>query len=181
MPPIFASLVTPMTAEDGAAITGPLATETEIDFDAAELPRLSVAFNVIVSGASVPSVSLNVPSAAVTWPRVPEMVRFRPGPDTLAPPPLLADSTPCVSDSVTENVSPAVVPVSDRLTPAIVSGLATPTVTKAGAAITGRPFIVNPIEPGLATLPNPSVALSAIVSVPGLVSWSVSVPRAALT
>ena len=136
-------------------ITGPLATDTAIEPAAPVLPRLSVAFSAIVSGVSVLSVSLNVASAALTCASDPVMVRLKPPAETLPPCGAVADSAPCVSDKVTENVSPVVVPVSLRLTPAMVSGLPIPTVTAVGAAMTGRPFTVTPIVVGTGHIAEP--------------------------
>ena len=163
IPVIGLGCPTPTVALAGAASTGPFATATAIDA-LAPLPRVSVAVSPIVSAAVLASVSLNVPSAAFTCPRDPKIVRVVPEPDTLAPPTLLADRTPLVSVNTTLKVSPVVVPVSDRLTPAIAPGLPTPRANVVGAAITGAPFTVTMLDAAIAVLVNPSVALITMVS-----------------
>ena len=71
-PAIVAALLIPISCAPGTAMTGPFTTDTAIDFCTAALPtpdvlsRLSVAFTVIVSAASVESVSLSLATAAFT-------------------------------------------------------------------------------------------------------------------
>jgi len=155
MPAMAPVWPTPIVAAAGAVITGPLATATPIVCPVAALPRLSVAFTVIVSGATTLSVSLSVASAAFTSESEPLTDSdFDPLPPTLAPVARLTESRPSPSDSETVNVSLVVTPDSLRLTPAIASGLPTPVVTEAGAAITGSPFTVTAIEAVPAWLPN---------------------------
>jgi hypothetical protein len=180
-PEMALDLATPTVAVPGAASTGPLAAATVMLCAAAALPRLSVAFSVIVSDGVVPSVSLRVPRAKFTCVSEPLIVSVVPGPDTLAPPPVLADSTPLVSFTVTENVSFVVVPLSDRLTPETGAALPTPTLSVDGAAITGNPLTVTPTAPAIAVLPNPSVAFSVIEAAPVVASVSSKVASALCT
>ncbi len=101
-----------------------------------------------------------------------------PEPETPVP---VAESSPFVSASVTVKVSPVVVPVSDRLTPAIAVAWLTPAVSEVGAAMTGSPFTVTATCCWVAVLPKPSVAFSVIVSDPAVPSVSCSVARSAFT
>ena len=78
-PAIGLDLATPTVAVDGAASTGPFATDTEMVFATAALPKLSVAFTEIVSDGVVPSVSLSVSSAAFTCVNEPLIVKVVPG------------------------------------------------------------------------------------------------------
>ena len=103
----------------------PVAVTAIVVFVVVLLPRLSVAFSVMVSEPAVGSVSLSVPSAALTWASVPWMVRFLPAALTVAPPLPDADSVPLASLTVTVNVSAPVDPVSARLIPEIVVALLT--------------------------------------------------------
>ena len=176
---MVAAWFTPITAAPGTATTGPLATKTAIE-PLPLLPRLSSVISEIVSLASVLSVTLRVASAAFTCVSDPLIVRFTPAADTQPPPAADADSTPCVSASVTENVSPEVTPDSLKPTGVMAKGLAMPTVIAAGAARVGVPLMVSATEP-LPTLPNPSVALTWIVSVPLAACRSVRVASAAFT
>ena len=111
---------TPIVAAAGAAIEGvPLAgvTLTAIAFCAALLPKLSWAASVIVSAAVEASVSVSVPRSLFTCESEPVIVRLVvPEPDTPVP---VADRSPLASVKVTVKVSPAVLPLSDRLTPVI--------------------------------------------------------------
>src|SRR5580658_1362397 len=167
----------------GAVITGRPLTVIAVVVGVATLPKLSVALTVMVSEPGVPSVSLSVPRAVLTCVSEPLIVTLVPGPETLAPPALLADSTPCVSATVTVNVSPLVVvlPLSSRLPPGIEAALPTPIVSGVSAVITGRPLTVIAVVVGVATLPKLSVALTVMVSEPAVPSVSLSVPRAVLT
>ena len=145
------------------------------------LARLSVAFSAIVSAAVLPSVSLNVPSAEFTCVNDPVIVSVVPAFDTLAPPALLAESTPFVSLATTVKLSPAVVPLSATLTPGTAPALPTPSPSVDGAVITGTPFTVTATVAGLAVLPNPSLPASEIVSDPAVASLSVRLASAAPT
>ncbi len=75
------------------------------------------------------------------------MVRLVEADPVMVPPPpvadVLADSDPCESDSVTVKLSLVVLPLSDRLTPAIVVATPSPTVAVVGAAMTGSPLTVT--------------------------------------
>ena len=107
------------------AITGSPATVTSNVVAAAVLlPKPSVAVTVMLSVPAVPSVSVSVARSAFTSVSVPLMVRVVPGLDTVfpAPPVSVADSTPCVSASVTVKISPTVLPLSFKLTPGISVG-----------------------------------------------------------
>ena len=110
---------TPTVCAPGTAITGFPFTVTAMFLVAAVPPKLSVAFSVIGSEPTVPSVSTRVPSAALTLASNPLTVSVVPGPLTVAPFALPIDSTPVESVRVTVNVSPACAPASDRLTPAM--------------------------------------------------------------
>src|SRR5208282_1152591 len=101
-----------------------------------------------------------------------------PEPDTPGP---VIDNSPVVSASVTEKLSPVVVPLSERLTPEIDPDWPTPTVAADGAAITGTPSTVTAMVFAAAVLPKPSVAVSLMVSVGMVPSPSVSVASAAFT
>src|SRR5258706_253644 len=119
-------------------MTGRPLTVTAICFLAEVLPKLSLAFRLMVSAAwllfffndtaTTEFYSLSLPDALPIF--VPEPV--------IVPPPPEADRRPLVSCSVTVKVSPVVLPVSEMLTPEIASGLPTPTVVDAGAAMTGK-------------------------------------------
>ena len=77
----------------------------------------------------------------------------------------VADSTPIVSVSVTVKVSPAVLPLSARLTAGDRRRLADPDrLLGVGAVIAGTPFTVTSIVCCVAMLPKLSVAFSVIVS-----------------
>ena len=176
MPPIAPVLPMPTVAPPaGVPITGPFSTVTPIVCAAAAFPRLSVAVSAMLSSATVLSVSLSVPSCALTCAKLPLIVRLAvPCPPT--PTLLPTDSRPCVSASVTVKLSPLVVPPSDRLTPVIATGLPTPAVTAPGTDSTGSAFTVIPTLVGeTAALPNWSVAVTTMVSaaITELVSVSV--------
>ena len=146
------------------------------------MPKLSSAFSEIVSTARLLSVSLSDPRAAFTCVSVPLMVRVvLLEPVTVAPPPPEADSRPLVSVSVTVNVSLTVAPVSEMLTPEIVSDLPTPTVVVLGAAMTGGALTVTDIVCCVAVPPRPSAAFRKIVSPPGVLSVSVRLARSVFT
>ena len=157
-------------------------TLTAIDFGgAAALPKLSVAVTVIVS-ADVPASRLaSVARSAFTCASVPPIVRLcEPLPLTPVP---LADSAPAVSVTTTMKVSPLVVvlPVSDTLTPDTAVETPCATVADAGAAIEGVPFTVTATVCVPAVLPNPSVALTVRLSVPGVPLVSPRLASAVLT
>src|SRR5256885_12732774 len=99
----------------------------------------------------------------------------------MVPPPPEADNRPLVSVSVTVKVSPVVLPVSEMLTPDIASGLPTPTVVEAGAAMTGRPLTVTAIRFGADTLAHQSLAIIVIRLPLEKTSVSLSRPRGAFT
>ena len=94
-------------------------------------------------GRGVASVSVRVAEIAVTWESEPLIVRLVvPEPDTPVP---VADRSPLASVRVTVKVSPAVLPLSDRLTPAIALAWFCCTVADAGAVIAGSPLTVTAI------------------------------------
>ena len=101
-----------------------------------------------------------------------------PDPDTPCP---LADSRPCVSVSVTVNVSSPVLPLSARLTPAIAVAWLSAIVCAPGTVSTGPPLAVTAIVCVVARLPKLSFAVSVIGSDPLLGSVSLSVARSAFT
>src|SRR5208282_2018513 len=178
-PGIDADWPTPTVAADGAVITGSPLTVTAMVFAAAVLPKPSVAVSLMVSGDVVPSPSASVASAAFTWLSEPVTDRLEvPEPDTPGP---VIDNSPVVSASVTEKVSPVVVPLSERLTPEIDPDWPTPTVAADGAVITGTPSTVTTIVFAAAVLPKPSVAVSLMVSGDMVPSVSASVASAAFT
>ena len=155
MPPIAPVLPMPNVAPPvGVAITGPFSTVTPIVRAAAAFPRLSVAVSVMLSGATVLSVSLSVASCAFTCVRLPVIDRVA-VPCPVTPTTLPTDNRPFASASETVKVSPLVVPLSDRLTPVIAKALPTPAVTAPGTASTGSPFTVIPTLVGdTVALPN---------------------------
>ena len=135
----------------------------------------------MVSVPGVLSVSLSVPRAVLTAPSDPVIVTLLLSLFDTPAEPGVTVSSPSVSATMTVNVSPAVVPLSVRLPPGIRAALPTPIVSAVGAVITGSPFTVIVVVVCVATLPKLSVAFTVMVSVPGVLSVSLSVPRAVLT
>ena len=175
MLPMAPALPMPITAVDGAVMTGALATATAI-VPVPLLPKLSVATIPIVSDGETLSVLDSVARAAFTCTSEPLIV-------TLVVPLVLTDapsglptvSRPLVSDSTTVNVSPLVLPVSPTLMPPIAVALPADVEALAGAVTTGGPFTVTATLNGVpAALCVVSVALITIVSDPavGLLSFS---------
>src|SRR5665213_665543 len=115
-PPIAVALPTPMILAPGTAINGRPLTVTATVLAAAALPKLSVAWTVMVSLPAVPSVSERLARSVLSWVReMPLTVMLVPA--ALKP---VADKTPWVSLTVAEKVSgAAVLPVSETLTPVI--------------------------------------------------------------
>ena len=160
----------------GTVITGVLVAVTAIVFAAAALPKLSVAFTVIVSGPAVESVSDSVPNTlSTTKSELWIVTLFVPFPVIVPPKLLLIVSRPWVSVRVTVNVSgEPVLPVSDTLTPDIAVAPDNATVCGPGTAITGWAFTVTGTVCCVATLPKLSVAVSVRVSDAGPATGSLS-------
>ena len=104
---------------------------------------LSLTLIAIASEGVAASSSERLASAALTCASVPTIASVvLPFEDvTVAPPALLADSTPCISATLAVNVSPSVVGVSATLTPPIAAACPTPSVIAAGALINGVPDV----------------------------------------
>src|SRR5208337_711031 len=181
-PAIAPGCPTPTVAAAGAVIEGVpdcAVTLTAIDCGAALLPKLSPALSVIVSAAVAASASGRVARSLLTCASEPVIERLVvPDPDTPLP---LADSLPLASASVTVKLSPAVLPLSDRLTPEIALAWFCATVAVVGAATTGSPLTVTAIVAAVALPPLLSLALSAIVSDGVVASASVRVARSLST
>src|SRR5665213_1126472 len=176
-PPIAAALPTAMVLAAGAAINGRPLTVTATVLAAAALPKLSVAWTVMVSLPAVPSVSERLARSVL------RVLRETPLTVMLVPAALkpVADRTPWVSLTVAEKVSGApVLPVSETLTPPIAADLPTAMVLAAGAAITGRPLMVNATVLAAAALPKLSVAWTVMVSDPAVPLVSVRLARSVL-
>src|SRR5208282_2840600 len=164
IPLIAPGCPTPTVAAAGAVIEGVpdcAVTLTAIDCGAALLPKLSPALSVIVSAAVAASASVRVARSLLTCASEPVIERLVvPDPDTPLP---LADSLPLASASVTVKLSPAVSPLSDRLTPEIALAWFCAAVAVVGAAMTGSPLTVTAIVAAAALPPLLSLALSVIV------------------
>ena len=137
-PEILVATFCATVAFAGAPIDGAPLTVTAIEAGPADPPLLSEALTEITSDPVVPSASASVVRSAFTCDREPAIVSVLPplGGVIVPPPPaapVFADSTPALSDSVTVNVSPAVVGNSAMLTPAIAAAWPTPIVAVAGA------------------------------------------------
>src|SRR5208337_1153150 len=173
---------TPTVAAAGAVIEGVPdcdVTLTAIVCCAALLPKLPLALSVIVSAAVDGSLSVKLARSLLTCASEPVIDRLVvPEPDTPLP---LADSLPLASASVTVKLSPAVLPLSDRLTPEIALAWFCATVAVVGAATTGSPLTVTAIVAAVALPPLLSLALSAIVSDGVVASASVRVARSLST
>ena len=134
-PAIAVAWLSPTVCAPGTVSTGPPLAVTAIVCCWALLLKLSFAVSVIVSEPLLGSVSLSVARSAFTCSRRPLIVSLVvPDPDTPGP---LADSSPCVSVSVTVNVSSPLLPLSARLTPAIAVAWLSPTVCAPGTVSTG--------------------------------------------
>src|SRR5665213_171930 len=176
-PPIAVALPTPMILAPGTAINGRPLTVTATVLAAAALPKLSVAWTVMVSLPAVPSVSERLARSVL------RVLRETPLTVMLVPAALkpVADRTPWVSLTVAEKVSGApVLPVSETLTPPIAAALPSGMVTLAGAAITGRPLTVTATVLAAAALPKLSVAWTVMVSLPAVPSVSERLARSVL-
>ena len=168
----------------GAVMDGAPLTVIPTTCCVAELPKLSVAFSVSVSGLVVGSVSCRPPSELFTSPKSPLIVKVLPPllDTTESEPEIAADSVPAVSDTTTVKVSgdPGL-PLSERLRLVRGSLLPTPVVSEVGTVSTGTLFTVTAIFFTAAEPPRLSVAFTVIVSEPADVSRSASVPSAVFT
>ena len=168
----------------GAVMDGAPLTVIPTTCCVAELPKLSVAFSVSVSGLVVGSVSCRPPSEVFTSPKSPLIVRVLPPllETTESEPETDAASVPAVSDTTTVKVSgdPGL-PVSDTLRPARGLLLPTPVVSEVGTVSTGTLFTVTAMFFTGAEPPRLSVAFTVIVSEPADASRSASVASDAFT
>src|SRR5665213_965195 len=177
-PPIAADLPTAMVLAAGAAITGRPLMVTATVLAASALPKLSVAWTVMVSDPAVPLVSVRLARSVLrVFSETPLTVMLVPA--ALKP---VADKTPWVSLTVAEKVSGApVLPVSETLTPPIAVALPTPMILAPGTAINGRPLTVTATVLAAAALPKLSVAWTVMVSVPATPSVSERLARSVLS
>ena len=148
------------------------------------LPKLSFAVSVIGSDPRVPSVSVSVAGRRSPGPACPDDQARRAGAvdrAAAARSDMFADRSPLLSLSVTVKTSPEVLPVSVTTTPVIGSVRST-SIVCAGVVSIGAVFTVTVNRLCVAALlPKPSVAFTVMVSVPGVLSVSLSVPRSVLT
>src|SRR5665213_3434423 len=175
-PPIVAAVPIPIGWAPGTATAGAPLVVTAMVWLAAAAPKLSVALTVMVSPPAVALVSVRL---ARSWfkslSETPVMVMLVPA--ALKP---VAESTPLVSLTATEKVSgEPVLPVSETITPPIVAAVSTPIVWDPGTAMAGRPLVVTAMDWLAAAAPKLSLALTMMVSEPGVALVSVRLARSA--